>query len=341
MLGAAICFSVSILLIDFTLGGNSPFIFNAVASIFSVAGVGVWLILRHPELVKSKAFWACLGEMALPWRGGHINRKYAWSLVGLAFGGVAFVFALWATQWVDTAVVAIIQNAYPLVYIATVGGTFRKSGRFHRVSLGEWLMSSLAFGGVALVVLGSSTVNSSVGPLVGVLVGVGLALLTAVGGTASSALSFWWGTHLRQKLTWRGALLAGRRDPEELACVLVAFMVSQLLGIPVSLAIGWSNTGIDMTALVGSAVMGLLLVAPGSWCFRNAIVFTDRLPVVLLGYTQSVMAVAWLALLTDITVRRLDYVLTGGAVMVLSGIVLRLLARKRITASRGSRGAVP
>lgn len=52
--------------------------------------------------------------------------------------------------------------------------------------------------------------------------------------------------------------------------------------------------------------------------------------VVLLGYVQSVnpvLAVAWLALFTDIAVRRLVLVLAGSAMMVVAGGVLRFLAR--------------
>lgn len=82
--------------------------------------------------------------------------------------------------------------------------------------------------------------------------------------------------------------------------------------------------GLTLGSMAISVGMGLFLIIPGSWLFRQGMTTTKSLSVSMLSYAQPVLTLGWLALFTSIDVHRLDYVLTGGGAVLLAGFLLNV-----------------
>ena len=238
--------------------------------------------------------------------------------------GVLFVFYVWAVQWVDTTVVAVIQNLYPVGAIWFMWLGFRSVGRYQRVSGSQWALIGVMFAAMGFVVAGGGDPASNTG-WSATLIGVLLSVVSVVAGAANGPLSIRVGFLLRGDVERNKVGSNVDSVTLETVCTMVALVVSKTALLPVMLLVGWWAPGsLDLSTVVAAVTGGLLLIAPGAWMFRRANIVTRRLTINLIGYSQGLVSLGLLLLLSSVSVREPLWVVGGGMVVALTGGLLNI-----------------
>ena len=166
-------------------------------------------------------------------------------------------------------------------------------------------------------------VLASVLPGSGVALGIVLALGSAVAVALAAGL-FRWGADLGFVV----APYAGTRyGPAALemfgiavgivAADLVAVAVNLAVGCAVGETLGWSDVALGLMG-------GVLVYTVASVAWRLANVLTDDLAVNGLAYLSPLLALGWLLAFRSVSVARLDFLLTGGVVVVACNLLSSL-----------------
>ena len=244
-----------------------------------------------------------------------------------------------STNYVDTAVTAILNAIAPILFVVLLSRQDRTVGRYSKLTAGTFGVLLLAFAGLTLVVLGTTDLASSTRPtpLGGLVIGLLLALLAPVL-ISFGARAFRWGSEMASDLCTMGHASAADRQRIESACVLLAIGVGSL-GASVPTIVIALGTGERMGILPLAAAF--CLRADSAMWHRHMSPHCDA-PHQIAGHQRTLLfplpswACLWLWVFSDIQVANIDYVLIGAV-----GIVTANLLLARVLPSRSSQGHVP
>ncbi len=327
MLGGVFIASFYPLVVDVSVGaGDNPWVFHFGGLLGKVVSTALYLVWVYPELrqrgvatlVLRRAFgWFAWWRFANDPTERQKQRRSALLILAATYSHVSMVFFVWSTQFVDTAVSAIIVGAFPPLFVLLMGRQDRAIGnrsRYRRPTMGDIAALTLAFGGTAAVTWGGATAVNLQGSFSRTLVGVLLAALTTTGGVLT-AKSFRWGADRAEEV---GAI----RARSESGLVMIAYGVGNLLSLPVVAGIavtsGWR---LSATGFATAVLCGLLVMFPSNVLFIEANLLTQHLSVNNLVYVQTVVSLLWLWLFTTIEVGNPTLVLAGAATVIVANVL--------------------
>ena len=317
MIGYVFIFSWVPLIIDFGLAGSNPLLFNAGLAIGKVLGVGIWLVIACRQIILDQEVLRLI-----------LSRTFSKALLLGSIAHMTYALFAWSTSYVDTAVSTIIYETWPILYIFLLTkliSTADNKSRYRSLSLMDYILCILAFCGLIYVILGTYSSQGAESSNYVPYQVLGIVLAIAAAAVSSlNAYNFRWGTDLRKDLPRRLAP-KGEGDLQELACVMIAFALSSLLVLPGSLVIGFAVGGhISVGSSITSIVAGAGLLSLGSICFRRANLETKNPAVNALSYGTPVVALAWLAVFTDINVANLEYIVIGASAIIAMNLLLNV-----------------
>ena len=314
---AAAWMGVSVFLMSWTplavaLTGSAvgPFVFQFW---FHLIMSGVWwvyLLWTRPGLVRRTDMWAWI-----------VRRLRTCDGVLATLNGFNWALFVWATLFLDTALVTVITAAWLILFVA-YQRQHDSSGRYRRLTVQDWLLMGAAMSGVAFVTLSQSG---------GVTTEGGWRLLWGFLLAVSTALCLSWisfrfklGQEL-YRIRYKG--ITKISDPmDELACVLAVSIVTNLPGVLGSLLIGLTffpaPMGPDtyLGGFVSIRVVWIIAFAIAATCgniaFRYANLATKHLGVNAMMYLRPVLSLVWLAVFATITVVRPDWLWIGAALVI-------------------------
>ena len=235
-----------------------------------------------------------------------VNGGDRWKIVGLGLIGntlyqIFFITALANTLPANAALIL----ATPPIFIALIGALFK----LERLTWLAWLGIFLSFGGIALVVLGSTPAepsSSAANPLLGDLMALGAAVMWAL-------------------YTLLAAPVLKRHPPIKLTALTVTAGALPLIAIaaPSLLTTDWASVGLNVW--LGVLYCGALAIALGYVIWNRAVqhvgaartaVYSNLIPVL-------VALIAWLVRGDPLTVYH-----GAGAIIILTGITLTRLGRR-------------
>ena len=328
MLGSAFCYSFIPLVIAWSGGGDEPFLFSVVWRLGVSAGYVAFLCLVYWDLVTDRRVLALV-----------LRRSWSFWILLVVASNFEIVLYVASTRFIDVSVAAVLFELGPILEIILMDRVLRTSEVYRAVRPLTLLMVVFCFVGVAFLVAGQHggfvLWNSSSGDsLVDLGVGVGLAILGVVA-LSFVAFGFRWGFGLRDEL--RGLGLPGLGEDERsnfslsLFCIVVAFLVGNLVSIPVNAAIGFSvGEGLALASFGIVVLGGVLFNAVGSILARVALLQTDDLGVNAIGYVTPVLALVWLFAFSRIGVARVDYLYIGAAAIVAANLLISYEAEIRL-----------
>lgn len=312
MLAAVLLYSVVPLLIDSFIESESPFLFGAGMALGRAIGSIVLILCVCRQLLSSAI-------------RTHIKRHLFSLTAGfsLIWSFESAVFAL-ATTYVDTAVVSILHELWPIIFMVTLSRLAASQSRGERAEpryimfgLDTVILVFLAFLGLALVILGSETDDLNFSNYSENILGICLAIGSAVA-SSFAAFTIIWGGELKKDLDKKFDLTVS-----ELACVMVAFCLGSLSVVTVTIPIGLiGGEPLELRSLGFAVLIGLVIMVPGSAFFRGAVLATKQVEVTALCYLIPVIAVGWLALFGRIDVGRMDYLTIGGSGIVGANLLI-------------------
>ena len=307
MLLSMLCFSTMPLMFVVAGATEYPLMFAGLLTISSCACNVIYLFVQYREkwdVQTRRQIWSWVCHRNIVWVG----------IFDLDY--LAFVVAL---VFIDAAVVAVLYELWPLFMVASMAWIFRKTRRYASVTSGSWLLFSLAFFGVALVVASQSPTVADIPDLVNyaVFFGVGLGVLAALFGGLCASTAIQWGDLVAET---DGGTPKDRVFFTMVACVAMKPVVAAML-IGLSLFVGESVElrGVSIALLVGFVCVGI-----GSTAYRVANVTTTNLNLNALCFAVPVIALIWLWLFVGIDVPRVDWLGMGVAVIVVANVLLNV-----------------
>ena len=302
-----------------------PFTFQFWSSLTACLGWSGYLLWACPNLVRRRDMWVwCVRRL----------RTFDGALAML--NGFNMSLFVWATLFLDTALVTVITAAWLILFVAYQRRNDR-SGRYRRMGVQDWLLMAVAMAGVALVILSQSASVTTRGGwrlLCGVLLAAASALFSSW-----VAFRFKLGTQLynsRYKHTTGGS--DGRKT--EVVCVLAVSTVASVPAIVGSLLIGLTvfppdtGRGTGLAGFVSGPVVWVAAAAIvsslGTIAFRYANLQAANLAVNAMQYLRPVLSLVWLAVFATITVVRPDWLWIGAALVIAANALINRRSAPRL-----------
>ena len=311
MLAAVLFFSYIPLWIIGSGGAEYPFVFNGMWRLGAVVGCILLLSLGFRPLVFNRQVW----------REVRAHSIRNWMLLLMTVEGLQFALFAWSTEFIAVPAASVLLELWPLGVIAILAFGHRKevkdgrNPRYRRNIRALLLLLSLAFAGVLFVVLSQvNTIGLTFSTYIGTPVslgwtyfqGISLALLAAMAGSFG-AFTLLWGRDLADKLQKNLKETIGNanytENSLELFGAILGFAVGSFLSVPISLAFGLQNgEGMDHGALKSGLMGGVIVLFPGVYFVRRALLTTDNLGVAALGYGVPVITLGWFWLFSTLGV---------------------------------------
>ena len=263
-----------------------------------------------------------------------------WMLLFMTLEGLQFALFAWSTEYIKVPAASVLLELWPLGVIAILAWANRKesqagrSPRYRRNIGSLLLLLSLAFAGVFFVVLSQVreidlTLSTRIGTPVSLdwsdVQGVVLAMLAAMAGSFG-AFTILWGRDLAGKLrksleesicaaSYTGAVTLGQTTNHskcdcpasyterslEIFGAVLGFATGSFLSVPISLAFGlYSGERIVDDLMKAGSIGGLIILVPGVYLVRRALLATDNLGVTALGYGVPVITLGWFWLFSTV-----------------------------------------
>ena len=355
MFGVVAFFSLIPIVVALGDGGKSPFLFNSAWRMGLILGVSVF------GLVYMAAFHRPL--LAYYWQNRSIIRGHIPNILLLISVINGFDYALLAlsVRFVDVSVAAVLFEMWPIFFVL-----LRANLEKQHLAFTTFMLLFPAVAGLAFVIFSQSEPGSGIGGVSGdTLLGGALAFL---GGLASActAFSFRWALDLQNKLP-DPPVEEERAAPVALALVpvLIAFMITNMVALPLTIVIGVSSgesiamNSVGLAFLAVGVLGGALVQALGSMLYRVSNVVSHSLGVNAIYYFTPCFTLLWLSLIgvvivlvsgwepkiSGINVERVDLLIIGTVLIISSNLLINFEAEirwsfKSIVLALGVCGAV-
>lgn len=281
-------------------------------------GTLVYIVVVCPPLFRRRDVW---------WRACTL----LWSRDGLFAVLVPLnaVFFVWATLFVDTAVVTIVVAGYTLLFVKfrEMHDRFSVRRRYKRVGITDWMLMFAALVGMGLVALSQAGELSIGGDLWRVPVGV---FLSACSMVCASWVAYRYrlGESLYRGLFETGGVERGTRY--ELGCLLVVRVVANVVGLVFGVLVLFLGSG---PVFSGDTV--LLVVLGAVWTVdkvaaRYANLVTSDLGINALVYLRPVLSLVWLSVFVEVGVSRVDWLIVGAVTVVVVNVLVGFRSAGRV-----------
>ena len=191
------------------------------------------------------------------------------------------------------------------------------------------MLLSVGFIGVAFVILSQGVTGDglNVGPLPslfwGCLLALGAALCIALSGLGVS-----WGIEVAKDLAALPEPEFSRESLELIGALVVSFCTS-LLAAPCASMLGLADgEPFRASTLLITFVAGLIFVIPNvTW--RRANLVSTTMAINALAYATPLLSLAWLGLLSQVRVVRVDLLILGAILIVASNAAVSLVSSRK------------
>ena len=319
MLVSAIAASLIPLLINFSGGSDTPFLFNVAFRIgISMASLLILFFFYRKTLLNKRAF-SILGR-----------RIFVWPYNGYFVLGMAntldYALFAWSVQFIDVAISALLFETWPVFTLFLMAFFFREEGRY----------SGLTLFAVGLVLLSMSGFVFAMGSQVADFsnffendffgdAGIGLALIIlATLLTSLVAANFKWGANLAEDLAEETDEADGDLEKTLGMCgAIIALLTTSLASIVISLGIGLaSGESFTFRAMPLALMTGFFAYSAMSIFWRMSNLFSSNLGVNLIPYATPIMSLIWLFWLGQADVPRPDYLVVGAAAIITANLLI-------------------
>ena len=309
------------------LVGNTagPFVFQFwLHLVMSIVWL-IYLMSVYPSLVWRRKTWAWI-----------VRYLFTRSGIPAILNGFNWALFVWATLFLDTALVTVITSGWLLLFVF-----YQKRhdiGRRYRVLLvQDWLLMGTALAGITLVILSQSGgISDDEG---------GWNLLWGLILSVGTAISLSWISY-RFKLGTDLYRFNSKIHPEgldhrkaELACILAVSIIANVPGILISLLIGLTffpgetSTNTDAGGFLSVTVIWIVAVGVastlGNIAFRYANLEAKNLGVNAMQYLRPILSLVWLGLFATVTVYRTDFLWIGATAVIAVNMLINFRSEDR------------
>lgn len=297
-----------------------PFVFQFWNLLTAALVWFAYLVWAHPGLAGRSDVWVWI-----------LRRCRSRDGLAAILPGFYVAFFVWATLFLDTALVAVITGGWLILFVVYQKRHDDKddSGRYLRLTVQDWLLMAVAMLGVALLILSQSGGVATEG---GWRLLAGVLLATASAGCGSwISFRFKLGTEL-YRCRYKATTDTPDDRGDELACVIAVSIVTSLPAMAGGLLIGLTffpaQGGFVSAPVVWVLAVGIV-GALGNIAFRYANLLTSNLAVNAMQYLEPVLSLVWLAAFATVTVVRTGFLWVGAAAVISMNALINFRAGNR------------
>ena len=330
------------LIVDVAAANVNPFIFNAATS--AIHSGFLLLLLKgasRPALGAPRSyremlrpgivclFWDRTRSPATPRSPRKVREWIRTPVLWGVAGNLGFAWFVMASHYVDTAVVVVVFQLWALLALFLLNRLGRLlavgNQRPHRIAPRHAALAVVAFVGVVFVVLSETAHVDVPSQWASAIIGLGLAFLAAISGSLAPPTSVSMGhlahAHLRE---------SNATQPNKYQLIWLSvygMMWIRAFGGVLSLSIGTVSWIFGGGTLGWRAVFGAALISGFStvaaFLVRWALHSSPNLGSQVGNYVSPAVALALLAVFTDVNVARVDFLLIGAALIVAANVLIR------------------
>ena len=341
MVGAVLGYSLTPLVVVLA-GGDSPFLFNAGWRLGLVIGFMTFAWARYrPALQIPSVISDIRGALKSP------------AILATAISNFDYALFVMATMTIHVTAATVVFETWPLWMILMLALAYRGEDRYQKTVLFTVGMIGMCVVGLYLVIgsqSGTLSYLSQDGDVEMTLLGGGFALAGALV-SSLAAFSFRWSTDLSRKLSKKEEVRKAYPESSEdgtlekrleLLCLLIAYGVSSVIAISVSLIIGiargeTTSLNAQLIAILG----GILTYAPATIAWRLGNLRSSNLGINAMIYWTPVVSLLWLYILSigivwqvqtlfSFSILRPDYLVIGSLFIVVANLLINFEAEIRL-----------
>ena len=341
MAGAVLGYSLTPLVVVLA-GGDSPFLFNAGWRLGLVIGFMTFAWAKYRDVLRIPSVTSDIR-----------NALKSPAILATAISNFDYALFVLATMVIHVTAATVIFETWPLWMILMLALAYRGEDRYQKTVLFTVAMIGMCVVGLYLVIgsqSGTLSYLSQGGAVEMTLLGGGFALAGALI-TSLAAFSFRWSTNLSRKLSKKEEVRKVYPQPSEdgtleklleLLCLLIAYGVSSVIAISVSLIIGiargeTTSLNAQLIAILG----GILTYAPATIAWRLGNLRSSNLGINVMIYWTPVVSLFWLYLLSigivwqvqslfKFSILRADYLVIGSLFIVVANLLINFEAEIRL-----------
>ena len=339
------------LLLLLSLSSNSPLLFGIVATVGLLISVSIYNTLRHRSILRAYNWRDSFREQ---YRTSPKFRRSVWYSTAARLDWPMYAIA---AVYLNATLIAIILGIVPLLNILNLAhGTKDNTGRsrYRDLTAETLVLVAIAFGGLALTVLSTSSEQSGAVLDARTVAGLAIALLAALF-QGLGAYNIPLGIELAEASNLRGQSRADQsravalsQTRVELAATLVGVVITTLRAIPILILLFVVDVLVDLTGtrwnfslgtLGAALVAGGVLTAGALILFRVANLESVHLGINAIGYFIPVAGLGILGIadvigIVEVGNVRIDYLAIGTLAIVSVNLLLNIKSEVRLGVPR-------
>lgn len=304
------------LIVDFVPSGHLGF----ASGLLMGGGVGaaVYVFVVYRRWIADRQTVGLLLRKGFAWETGSGHQRWMALGIGAQF---SILLVVWSASYVDPGVSSILNSLYVVFFVFGLSRFSRDEARYQPVTGGQYALLFLAFGGVVLVIWGSTDRTGTVTAVPWQLFGMFLGLFSAALAAFSSA-GYKWAFAIRKEIQGleRSAGTAPVRI--ETACSLLVYAAGNVVAGICAYGVAWATGGFNMGLFLWAAVYGGTLFNVSTVLLRKANLLTADLTVNNIVYASPPLALVWLGWFSEINVPMVGMVIVGVGAITAANVLL-------------------
>ena len=352
MCGVTVFDAAMPLLLLLSLGSNSPLLFGIVATVSLMISVSVYNVVQHREILHAADWRACFKQQY------RVSRKFRRSVRYSIAARLDWPLYTIAAVYLNATLIAIMLGIVPLLNILNLAHSTKDNtgrSRYRDITVETLMLVVIAFGGLALTVLSTSSQESGATVDSGMAIGLTVAIMAAIFqglGAYNIPLGIELAGASNSTVPARRDVTSTSAEPEdtrvELAATLVGVVATTKRAIPILMILFVFDTVLGLTGTgwkfsfgtFGAAlVAGGVLTAGALILFRVANLESIHLGINAIGYFIPVAGLGFLWIgdavdLVELGHVRVDYLAIGTLTIVSVNLLLNIKSELRSGISR-------
>ena len=309
--------------LDLSGAAQTPFLFNTGWKCGAAIGGLIVISAFFRPLLFNKTTFSVIARAAI-----------SWSIFGATVGAFDYTLFAWSIRFIDISVATILLETWPIGIIILTSWLLSSENKYQNNFRRVFPLIGIAFVGFIFATASSTGGFRQITDVssFNIIAGVGLALLAALASTFA-AFTYSWGRDLSDKLQTEEPTIVVDTDRNQLLFfgAILGFTISSFLAALIQTGIGLTvgNETLDLRMLATIIPGGLLFHATANILVRKATLTTSNLGITALAYAIPIFALFWIAVVSQIQVARMDYLIIGATAIIVANLLINFEAEIR------------
>ena len=310
MLASALLFSM--MPVAFIIGEahKTPFLFVGILYVLSFVGNIIYLTFVYPDKINQRTLKTIFLNIRHP------------AIYWMAFTTSGYLLFTFSLKYIDESVAAVLVQTAAIFTVILLVRIFEKEKRYAKITIQKWLLLIMAFIGVGFLIASqSSDINNAINEIFtySSITGIVIVIIAAFANSAELPANQLWASQV--------SISSYSKDDESFYSI-IAYAIGKIISAPLFLLIGimagerivYPNTA-GYFLLITTGLFGLGI---GSVFLRISNSKTSNLGINALRYFIPVLSLLWLAMANKINVPRIDWLIIGTTIIILSNLLINI-----------------